>query len=237
VAAALARAWEASGRLCAKRPVRFPPEVLPLLERHGGLALEAPTRARLLALSSATADRLLRPTGARLLRPPAAAALRALVPVRTWGEWAGAAPGAASRCSPVSPRPPRAGTRTPGGANAATAYVRELAPTQREPVLINEDLHGDNVLRAKREPWLVIDPAPLIGEREFTLATIIRCPEFGHTEAQVCLRLDRLTADLGLDRERARGWAVAHAVARSFLGRPVRPHCVEVARWLLRAPG
>jgi streptomycin 6-kinase len=119
--------------------------------------------------------------------------------------------------------------------DAATAALRELAPTQREAVLINEDLHGDNVLRATREPWLVIDPAPLVGEREFTLATIIRCPEFGHSEAQVCHRLDRLTADLALDRERTRGWAVAHAVARSFLGRPVKPHCVEVACWLLRA--
>ena len=119
--------------------------------------------------------------------------------------------------------------------DAATAALRELAPTQREPVLINEDLHGDNVLRATREPWLVIDPAPLVGEREFTLATIIRCPEFGHSAAQVRHRLDRLTAELGLDRERARGWAIAHAVTRAFLGRPVKPHCVEVAQWLLRA--
>src|SRR5262245_2164748 len=35
VAAALARAWEASGRLCAKRLVPFLSELLPLLERHG----------------------------------------------------------------------------------------------------------------------------------------------------------------------------------------------------------
>jgi transposase InsO family protein len=101
VAAALARVWEASGRLCAKRLVPFLPELLPLLERHGELVLEAPVRARLLELSAATADRLLRPhrrpsgdprTPAG--RPPTAAALRVLVPLRTWGEWAGAAPGA-----------------------------------------------------------------------------------------------------------------------------------------------
>lgn len=119
--------------------------------------------------------------------------------------------------------------------DAATAHLRALGPTQGEAVLINEDLHGDNVLRATREPWLMIDPAPLVGEREFTLATIIRCPEFGHTEARVRHRLDWLTAELGLDRERARGWAVAHAVVRSFLGDPVKPHCLEVARWLLGA--
>jgi hypothetical protein len=101
VAAALARVWEASGRRCAKRLVPFLPELLPLLERHGELALEAPVRAWLLELSAATADRLLgpsrRPAGGPRPpygRPPAAASLRALVPVRTWGEWEGAAPGA-----------------------------------------------------------------------------------------------------------------------------------------------
>jgi len=101
VAAALVRVWEASGRLCAKRLVPFLPELLPLLERHGEVALDAPVRERLLALSAATADRLLRPArraagGARRAagRPPTAAALRARVPVRTWGEWAGVAPGA-----------------------------------------------------------------------------------------------------------------------------------------------
>ncbi|MGH2956248.1 MAG: aminoglycoside phosphotransferase family protein, partial [Solirubrobacterales bacterium] len=31
--------------------------------------------------------------------------------------------------------------------------------------LANQDLHGGNVLRAEREPWLVIDPKPLVGER------------------------------------------------------------------------
>ena len=79
----------------------FLPELLPLLERHGELTLEAPVRARLLELSAATADRLLgphrRPGGGprpSYGRPPAAASLRALVPVRTWGEWAGVAPGA-----------------------------------------------------------------------------------------------------------------------------------------------
>src|SRR5688572_16593954 len=31
--------------------------------------------------------------------------------------------------------------------------------------LVNQDLHGGNVLAAAREPWLVIDPKPLVGER------------------------------------------------------------------------
>jgi hypothetical protein len=79
--------------------VPFLPELPPLLERHGELALEAPVRERLLALSAATADRLLRPlrrpTGGTRPPygwPPTAAVLPALVPVYTWGDWAGVAP-------------------------------------------------------------------------------------------------------------------------------------------------
>ena len=52
----------------------------------------------------------------------------------------------------------------------------ELAPTQGEQVLVNQDLHADNVLAAEREPWLLIDPKPLAGEREFGVASIVRAP-------------------------------------------------------------
>jgi hypothetical protein len=56
--------------------------------------------------------------------------------------------------------------------------------------LVNQDLHGDNVLRAQREPWLVIDPKPLVGEREFSIAPIVRSYEFGHSQKAT---VDRLT--------------------------------------------
>jgi streptomycin 6-kinase len=32
--------------------------------------------------------------------------------------------------------------------------------------LANQDFHGGNVLEAEREPWLMIDPKPLVGERD-----------------------------------------------------------------------
>ena len=45
-------------------------------------------------------------------------------------------------------------------------------------------------------------------------------------------RLARLTAELGLDPDRARGWCVAQTVA---WGVDVPQH-LEVARWLLEDP-
>ncbi|HYA09708.1 MAG TPA: aminoglycoside phosphotransferase family protein [Gaiellaceae bacterium] len=115
---------------------------------------------------------------------------------------------------------------------AAVHYLRELAPTQGEQVLLHQDLHGDNVLAARREPWLVIDPKPLAGERAFSAASIVRSHELGHSKRDVLYRLDRLCAELGLDRERARGWTIAQTVAWSGGSDYVAPH-VETVHWLL----
>ena len=115
---------------------------------------------------------------------------------------------------------------------AALSYLRDLVPTQGEPVLVNQDLHGENVLAAEREPWLVIDPKPLAAEREFSAASIVRSNELGHSRRDVLYRLDRLTSELGLDRERARGWTIAQTVAWSGGSDYVSPH-VEVVEWLL----
>jgi streptomycin 6-kinase len=115
--------------------------------------------------------------------------------------------------------------------DAAAGLLRELGPTQGERVLLHQDLHGENVLAAERQPWLAIDPKPLAGEREFSAAPIVRGTELGHSRREVLRRLDRLTGELGLDRERARGWAVAQTVAWSDGGR-IASH-LEVAKWLL----
>ena len=72
--------------------------------------------------------------------------------------------------------------------------------------LVNQDLHGGNVLRAGREPWLVIDPKPLVGEREIDGVGLLRNAD------DPARWLDALT-ELGYDRERLWGWGFAHALA------------------------
>jgi len=100
----------------------------------------------------------------------------------------------------------------------AVGFLREAGPAQGEPVLLHQDFHGGNVLRATRQPWLAIDPKPLVGEREFDTASLLRDrrPELlgdPAATARVRRRLDQLAAGLDLDRERMRGWGVAHALA------------------------
>jgi len=91
--------------------------------------------------------------------------------------------------------------------------------------LVNQDLHGANVLNAEREPWLVIDPKPLVGERELEASGLLRNTD------RVSLWLDAL-ADLGFDRERARGWGVAHNLAWAWDERRgwIEQHVEEVRR-------
>jgi streptomycin 6-kinase len=116
----------------------------------------------------------------------------------------------------------------------AIDLLETLSQSQGEQVLLHQDLHSDNVLAAKREPWLVIDPKPLVGEREFALAPIVRDFELGHTRRDALHRVDRITSELGLDRERALGWTVGQSVAWAFDSTYIRTH-VETVHWLLGA--
>ncbi|PWR05833.1 aminoglycoside phosphotransferase [Micromonospora acroterricola] len=117
--------------------------------------------------------------------------------------------------------------------DAALDLLAGLASSQGEQVLVNQDLHAGNVLAADREPWLVIDPKPLTGEREFSVVPMVRGRELGHSPAAVRYRLDRLSAELGLDRERVRGWTIGHTLAWGFAENAALPHHTDVVRWLL----
>ena len=116
------------------------------------------------------------------------------------------------------------------------AACRELGADQGEPVVLHQDFHGGNVLRAAREPWLAIDPKPLVGERAFDAASLLRDRRWllggSGDAARVRRRLDQLVAELGLDRERMRRWGIAHALAWGTSGQKVQQDMVECARLL-----
>jgi streptomycin 6-kinase len=116
--------------------------------------------------------------------------------------------------------------------DAAVDALQSLSTTQGDQVLVHQDLHGENVLAARREPWLTIDPKPLLGEREFAVAPIVRSSELGHSKRDVLRRLDRLTSELDLDRERARGWTIGQTMAWAFDSSYLSTH-IETVQWLL----
>jgi streptomycin 6-kinase len=122
----------------------------------------------------------------------------------------------------------------------AATEARDLAASQGELVVVHHDFHGGNVLRAEREPWLAIDPKPLVGEREFDVASLLRdrreeLVRDSAPERRIRRRLDQLSAELDLDRERLRGWGIVHALAWGFSARKVEHDMIACARWLAGA--
>jgi streptomycin 6-kinase len=100
--------------------------------------------------------------------------------------------------------------------------------------LVNQDIHGGNILGATREPWLVIDPKPLVGERELDAVGLLRNAACNGGAPAVRRWLDML-AELGLDRERAQAWGVAHALAWGWADGAWSTRSVDAARVIASA--
>ncbi|WP_051898504.1 aminoglycoside phosphotransferase family protein [Sciscionella sediminilitoris] len=111
----------------------------------------------------------------------------------------------------------------------AIGVCRELGPGAKS-YLINEDLHYHNVLAADREPWLVIDPLIVAGDREFGLAPLL----WGRLEESSTHRiLDALIEIERLDADRARAWTFAGAVVKwTYTQGRVAENCRSIARAL-----
>jgi hypothetical protein len=90
--------WEAGDRVCGKRLKVLIPILLQAMERHGHLLLDHVIKDKLLQISAATIDRVLRKTreqidGKRKRRAGVGSAIRRSVPVRTFADWGDPPPG------------------------------------------------------------------------------------------------------------------------------------------------
>jgi streptomycin 6-kinase len=115
----------------------------------------------------------------------------------------------------------------PGLAREGTDLFRSLPGSADRRALLATDLHAGNILAAEREPWLVIDPKPYVGDPTYdALQHLLNCPARLHADPHgLCRRMADLT---GLDPERLRLWLFARCVQES----PSWPGLAEVARAL-----
>lgn len=115
----------------------------------------------------------------------------------------------------------------PGLAREGIAALRELPATAEETVLLCTDLHAGNVLSSQREPWLVIDPKPFIGDPAFEpVQHMFNCEERLANDPEGLTR--RMAELLELDAARVRLWLFARCVQESIHHLPTR----ELARRL-----
>jgi hypothetical protein len=98
VQTALVRLWRIMDYICGKRLQPMLPELITVLERYNEFSCERETRAKLLRISAASIDRLLRPERRKYeLRGRAGTKpgtlLKKQVPIRTFAEWDEQRPG------------------------------------------------------------------------------------------------------------------------------------------------
>ena len=96
-------------------------------------------------------------------------------------------------------------------ADRAAAVARELIEDDAR-LLVNSDPHLGNFLRAEREPWLMIDPKPLVGDPAFDagflLFDAVRTDPSPRRTADCA---GRIADGLGVGLERVRGWGLVRA--------------------------
>src|SRR5215831_8813830 len=89
---------------------------------------------------------------------------------------------------------------------------KELPYTATRDVLLATDLHAGNVLRSEREPWLVIDPKPFMGDPAYDgTQHLFNCS--ARLQSHPDRTIERLADLLAVDEERLRRWTFARAAA------------------------
>ena len=89
---------------------------------------------------------------------------------------------------------------------------KELLKTAPDGVLLATDLHAGNVLRAQRQPWLVVDPKPFVGEPAYDATQhLLNCRS--RLQQDPAGTIGRMADLLGVDPERVRLWTFARAAA------------------------
>ena len=87
-----------------------------------------------------------------------------------------------------------------------------LSKPSADDVLLATDLHAGNVLEAEREPWLVIDPKPFVGDPAYDVTQhLLNCKPRVIADPKGVV--ERIAGLVELDAERVRLWLFARAAA------------------------
>ena len=115
-----------------------------------------------------------------------------------------------------------------GVARAGMALLRDLPRTADTQMLLVTDLHAGNILAARREPWLLVDPKPHVGDPTYdVLQHMLNCR--GRLVADPRGLARRMAGLAGLDAERVQRWLFARGVQECLQWRWLRPVVTALA--------
>jgi streptomycin 6-kinase len=89
-----------------------------------------------------------------------------------------------------------------------------------EPMLLHGDLQHHNVLQSG-DGWLAIDPKGVVGDPGYEVGALFYNPmprilDVPDLEQMLARRVAQLSEELGMDRGRIRGWALAKTVLNAW---------------------
>jgi streptomycin 6-kinase len=109
---------------------------------------------------------------------------------------------------------PELGHLDPGLVRDGLALFGDLPRDATDRVLLATDLHAENVLAARREPWLVIDPKPYVGDPAYDVVQhLLNDPVRLTADPRGFAR--RMAALAGVDADRVVAWLFARCVVEA----------------------
>ena len=110
-------------------------------------------------------------------------------------------------------------------------------------MLLHGYLYPYNILAARRQPWLAIDPMPIVGDRTYDLVQFLlfRRGDLTDPDRDLKMHLDRIAAWANLDPVRLARFALVKLVFDVFLTSPgsgkIKLSDVVAAQQFLAASG
>ena len=101
----------------------------------------------------------------------------------------------------------------PGLVREGLRLFHHLSRDQPSAVLLATDLHPGNVLRATREPWLVIDPKPFVGDPAYDATQLFLSDRLEQLAGDPVGVIDRFADLVEIESARIRLWLFARLVA------------------------
>lgn len=104
----------------------------------------------------------------------------------------------------------------PALVETGAALLETLPASATRRVLVHGDFNPTNVLRSEREPWLAIDPKPMVGDPCYDVSPLVAQtdePSDGQPRRDVLRRhFEHVASVVGEPAERMSAWATARSV-------------------------
>ncbi len=99
--------------------------------------------------------------------------------------------------------------------DTAVELLDQLAKRSPADVLLHGDFHHENILSADREPWLVVDPLPMVGDPAYDAVQylLFRKGDLADPVTEWVHVIDEFCIRLGVDAERVKAWTFARLIS------------------------